>query len=83
MPEETGYEDEYHLEEIEVSAGGDYILPSYCSFNAEWEGLGEGAEMEEEFGLSGMASIKGGCCSSRSTCRATARQGIMKLESAY
>ena len=68
MPEETGYPDEYHLEEIEVSAGGDYILPSYCSFNAEWEGLGGGTEMEEEFGLSGMASIKGGC----STCRLVA-----------
>ena len=61
MPEDTGYADEYHLEEIEVSAGGDYILPSYCSFNAEWEALGEAAEMEEEFGLSAMASIKGGC----------------------
>ena len=61
MPEETGYPDEYHLEEIEVSAGGDYILPSYCSFNAEWDALAEGTEMEEEFGLSGMASIKGGC----------------------
>ena len=61
MPEETGYEDEYQLEEIEVSAGGDYILPRYCSFNGEWEGLGKGAELEEEFALSGMASIKGGC----------------------
>ena len=73
MPEETGYPDEYHLEEIEVSAGGDYILPSYCSFNAEWEGLGEGAEMEEEFGLSGMASIKGGCVV------LVARQGTVKF----
>jgi coatomer protein complex subunit gamma len=65
MPEETGYADEYHLEDIEVSTGGDYILPSYCSFNSEWEGLGEAGEMEEEFGLSGMASIKGGCDTSR------------------
>lgn len=77
MPEETGYADEYHLEEIEVSAGGDYILPSYCSFNAEWEGLGEAAEMEEEFGLSGMASIKGGCVV------LVARQGIIRFVIAY
>ena len=73
MPEETGYEDEYHLEEIEVSAGGDYILPSYCSFNAEWDALGEAGELEEEFALSAMASIKGGCFSP------FIRQEFMKL----
>jgi coatomer protein complex subunit gamma len=61
VAEETGYSDDYNLEEIEVTAGGDYILPSYCSFDAEWDGLAEGAEREEEFGLSAMGSIKGGC----------------------
>lgn len=65
MPEETGYEDEYHVEDIEVTAGGDYILPSYCSFNAEWDGLAKAAEIEEVFTLGAMASIKGGCSFSR------------------
>ncbi|KIM27460.1 hypothetical protein M408DRAFT_71118 [Serendipita vermifera MAFF 305830] len=59
MPEENGYDDEYQLEEVELSAGGDYIVPSYCSFESEWEKLGEDASAEEEFSLSSMASIKG------------------------
>jgi coatomer protein complex subunit gamma len=59
MPEETGYDDEYQLEEVELGAGGDYIVPSYCSFESEWEKLGEAASAEEEFSLSSMASIKG------------------------
>jgi coatomer subunit gamma len=59
MPEETGYDDEYQLEEVELGAGGDYIVPSYCSFESEWERLGEDSSAEEEFSLSSMASIKG------------------------
>lgn len=61
MPEETGYDDEYQLEEVELSAGGDYIVPSYCSFDSEWNKLAgdNGANAEEEFSLSSMASIKG------------------------
>ena len=36
-PEEEGYEDEYQLEEVELAPGGDYIIPSYASFAAEWD----------------------------------------------
>src|ERR1700675_3425839 len=38
-PEEEGYEDEYQLEEVELSAGGDYIIPSYATFGSEWDRL--------------------------------------------
>ena len=58
-PEQDGYEDEYQLEEVEVGAGGDYIVPSYVNFNAEWDKLSSGASGEEEFALSTMESIRG------------------------
>jgi len=38
-PEEDGYEDEYQLEEVELGAGGDYIIPNYVTFASEWEEL--------------------------------------------
>lgn len=59
LPEESGYEDEYQLEEVELGAGGDYIVPNYVSFDSEWEKLAKNATAEEEFSLSSMASIKG------------------------
>ena len=40
-PEEDGYEDEYQLEEVEVTAGGDYIIPSYSSFRSEERRVGK------------------------------------------
>ena len=58
-PEEEGYEDEYQLEEVELSAGGDYIVPSYANFSAEWDRLRGGATATETFSLSAMESIKG------------------------
>jgi coatomer subunit gamma len=58
-PEEEGYEDEYQLEEVELSAGGDYIVPSYASFSSEWDRLRGGASSTETFALSAMESIKG------------------------
>jgi coatomer protein complex subunit gamma len=57
-PEEDGYEDEYNLEDVEVSAGGDWIVPSYVAFAAEWERLGA-VEVVETFALGAMESIKG------------------------
>ncbi|KAG8732322.1 coatomer subunit gamma [Ceratobasidium sp. 414] len=59
-PEEDGYEDEYNLEDVEVSAGGDWIVPSYAAFNAEWERLGA-VEVVETFALGAMESIKAAC----------------------
>jgi len=58
-PEAEGYEDEYQLEEVELAAGGDYIIPSYSNFSAEWDRLRTGASITETFNLSSMESIKG------------------------
>lgn len=58
-PEEEGYEDEYQLEEVELAAGGDYIIPSYANFSSEWDRLRGGATATETFSLSAMDSIKG------------------------
>ncbi|KAI9460466.1 coatomer subunit gamma [Lactarius psammicola] len=60
-PEAEGYEDEYQLEEIELAAGGDYIIPSYSNFSSEWDRLRTGASMTETFTLSSMESIKAAC----------------------
>lgn len=57
-PEQDGYEDEYQLEEVELSAS-DYIVPSYTSFAAEWDRLRSGATATETFALSAMESLKG------------------------
>lgn len=58
-PEEEGYEDEYQVEEVELSAGGDYIVPSYSSFGAEWDRLRSAPSAMETFSLSAMESLKG------------------------
>jgi coatomer protein complex subunit gamma len=58
-PEVEGYEDEYQLEEVELAAGGDYIIPNYSNFSSEWDRLRTGASMTETFTLSSMESIKG------------------------
>lgn len=58
-PEEEGYEDEYSLEEVELSAGGDYIVPSYATFGSEWDRLRSGPNATETFALSAMESLKG------------------------
>jgi coatomer protein complex subunit gamma len=58
-PEADGYEDEYQLEEVELSAGSDYIIPSYASFSSEWDRLRSGATAMDTFALSSLESIKG------------------------
>lgn len=59
-PEEEGYEDEYQLEEVELGAGSEYLIPSYANFTSEWEKLKEsGTSLTETFALSSMGSIKG------------------------
>ena len=59
VPEEEGYPDEYPVEEVELSAGGDYIVPSYASFTSEWERLRTASTATETFALSAMESLKG------------------------
>ena len=57
-PEEEGYEDEYQVEEIELSAS-DYIVPSYATFGSEWDRLKGAPSVTETFALSAMESLKG------------------------
>ena len=59
VPEEEGYEDEYQVEEVELSAGGDYMVPSYASFGSEWERMRSSPNATETFTLSAMESLKG------------------------
>ncbi|PPQ77020.1 hypothetical protein CVT25_014837 [Psilocybe cyanescens] len=61
VPEEEGYPDEYEVEDVELSAGGDYIVPSYASFNSEWERLKSSPSATETFALSAMESLKAAC----------------------
>ncbi|TDL28145.1 coatomer subunit gamma [Rickenella mellea] len=60
-PEEEGYEDQYQLEEVELAAGADYIVPSYATFGSEWDRLRSGSSATETFALSAMESIKAAC----------------------
>jgi coatomer subunit gamma len=57
-PEEEGYEDEYSLEDTELSAA-DYIVPSYVTFSSEWDRMRGGVNLTETFALPGMESLKG------------------------
>ncbi|KAG8924090.1 coatomer subunit gamma [Tulasnella sp. 417] len=62
VPEEEGYEDEYQLEEVELGAGSDYIIPNYAAFTAEWDKVKEtGTSLTETFALSSMGSLKAAC----------------------
>lgn len=58
-PEEGGYEDEYQVEDLELS-GSDYILPAFAgSFDNIWQGLAEGGdEAEETLALGNVKSIQ-------------------------
>lgn len=57
-PEEEGYEDEYQLEDTELSAA-DYIIPNYVTFAPEWDRMRGGVGITETFSLPGMESLKG------------------------
>ncbi|KAG5645353.1 hypothetical protein DXG03_006415 [Asterophora parasitica] len=59
-PEEDGYDDEYQLEEIELSAP-DYIIANYVTFGAEWDRLRSAPSATETFALSAMESLKAAC----------------------
>lgn len=57
-PEESGYDDEYQVEDLELT-GSDYVYPTFASnFNHIWEQIGAtGDEADETLQLSGMNSI--------------------------
>lgn len=57
--EEGGYEDEYQVEDLELS-GSDYVLPAYAgSFDNVWEQSAGEDEASETLQLGGVKSIAG------------------------
>ena len=58
--EETGYDDEYQVEDLDLT-GSDYVVPAFAgNFNHIWEQVGaSGEEAEETLQLSGVKSIVG------------------------
>lgn len=58
--EETGYDDEYQIEDLELS-GADYVVPAFTgNFDHVWEGTGaNGEEASETLQLSNVKSISG------------------------
>lgn len=59
-PEESGYEDEYQVEDLDLT-GSDYVIPAFAgSFDHIWEQTGaNGEEASETFQLSNVKSIAG------------------------
>ncbi|RMZ91005.1 hypothetical protein DV736_g1764, partial [Chaetothyriales sp. CBS 134916] len=57
-PEETGYDDEYEIENIELS-GADFVTPAFAgSFDHIWEGTGaNGEEASETLALENLKSL--------------------------
>ena len=61
-PEEQGYDDEYQVEDLELT-GADYTIPAFAgSFDEVWEAAKEGEEASETLQLSNVKSIQGMCC---------------------
>jgi coatomer subunit gamma len=59
-PEESGYDDEYEVEDLDLT-GSDYVIPAFAgNFSHIWEQVGaNGEEAEETMQLSGVKSIAG------------------------
>lgn len=59
-PEESGYEDEYQVEDLELT-GSDYVIPTFAgSFDHVWEQTGaNGEEVSETLQLSNVKGIAG------------------------
>lgn len=59
--EETGYDDSYDIEILEIIPS-DYVIPTYIgNFDAAWNELGSDNELEEMFALSSISSIEEAC----------------------
>lgn len=57
-PEDTGYDDEYQVEDLDLN-GADYVVPAYAgSFDNVWE-QSNGDEASETLQLGNMKSIAG------------------------
>jgi coatomer subunit gamma len=61
-PEDSGYDDEYEVENIELS-GADFVTPAFAgNFDHIWEGTGaNGEEASETLQLSNLKSLAGTC----------------------
>lgn len=59
-PEETGFDDDYQVEDFDLT-GSDYVVPAFAgNFNHIWEQVGANGEEEQEtLQLSGAKSIAG------------------------
>lgn len=59
-PDETGFDDEYQVEDLELT-GSDYVIPAFAgNFSDIWDEVGEsGEEAVETLQLSGVKSIAG------------------------
>lgn len=58
-PDEQGYEDEYAIEDLDLT-GADYVMPAFSgSFDEIWDPLAEGEEASETMQLSAMKSVSG------------------------
>lgn len=56
--EEEGFEDEYQLEDVEVTPA-DYIKPSFVpNFRAAWDALPEDSEMVDDYGIGQRDSLQ-------------------------
>lgn len=56
-PEEGGYEDEYQVEDLDLS-GSDYVVPAFAgSFDNIWNGMSSADEADETLQLSNAKSI--------------------------
>jgi coatomer protein complex subunit gamma len=58
-PEQNGYDDEYEVDVLSLTAG-DYLLPTYIgNFQSVWDSLGIHNEVSDTFALTSMKSIQG------------------------
>ena len=59
LPEETGYDDEYEVDNLTLCTG-DYFIPTYIgNFQSVWDGFGSHNEVNDTFALTSMKSIQG------------------------
>ena len=60
-PEESGYDDEYQIEDLELG-GPDFVIPAFApSWSGVWDASEGGDQAMETLQLSGIKSIAGMC----------------------
>lgn len=81
-PDESGFEDEYQVEDLEL-LGSDYVVPAFAgSFDHVWEQTGaKGEEASETLQLSSTKSIAGTSSTEHSCQRPTSEKGRRLISS--